>query len=437
MRGWYSVRRVVLPLAIAMLAALSLHPRALAQTPASPISDKLASIKITGSARFRSEQIASAIGLAAGATIGKDDLQDAANRLALLGPFLKVDYRYGSSDAGVRAEFTVADAPPVRILFDNFPWFTDDELAAALKTSVPLFDGASPQHGTMLDDMSHELQRVLATRGIVATVSHSLISAPAGEGQVQQFRVDDQTLNVASVEFGDSLAQSDRGLQTRVADLIGTNYSRTAVELFEAEQVRPMYVSHAFLRVRFGTPTARLIAGDKSSHVAVVAPIEPGPAYSWNGVTWNGYSAIGVLELETLIPLHRGDRADGMKIESGWEAVRDDYARHGYLSASIATAVEFDDKANTVTYTAAITEGPQYRMGKLVLTGLSIEGERRIRAAWRISPGEVLDKDVFDEFIRTGIKQAFTGLPFNYEKVGSFLQENTATGVVDVLIDFQ
>jgi hypothetical protein len=76
-------------------------------------------------------------------------------------------------------------------------------------------------------------------------------------------------------------------------------------------------------------------------------------------------------------------------------------------------------------------------MGKLVLTGLSIEGERRIRTAWKIESGAIFDKDVYDEFISSGIKQAFVGLPFHYEKVGRFLQEDPTAGTVDVLLDFQ
>jgi outer membrane protein assembly factor BamA len=419
------------------IVLLIFAPLAIAQEQAQTDTSKLVSVKVSGSSKFSSQQIAAALGLAAGATIGKDDLQDAANRLAQLGPFLNVEYRFASVDAGVHAEFTVTDAPSAPVLFDNFPWFTDDELTAALKSSLPLFDGAAPQHGTMLDDMSHELQRVLAGRGVVATVSHSLISAPTGDGQVQQFRVDGVTLNVASVEFSDPLAQSDRGVQTRLADLIGGNYSRTVVELFEAEQVRPVYISHAFLRVRFGLPSARLVNGDKDSRAAVVAPIDPGPAYAWNGVTWNGNSAIGVLALETLVPLQRGDVANGMKIESGWQAVREAYAQHGYLSPTLTPTPTFDDAAKSIAYNVSITEGQQYHMGKLILTGLSIEGDRRIRAAWKIPTGEVFDRSVFDAFIASGIKQAFAGLPFNYEKIGSFLQENTATGIVDVLIDFQ
>jgi len=126
-----------------------------------------------------------------------------------------------------------------------------------------------------------------------------------------------------------------------------------------------------------------------------------------------------------------------MKVEKGWQAVRDAFARRGYLAATLTTTPQFDENAHRVSYNAIIEQGTQFRMGKLVLTGLSIEGERRIRAAWKMASGEVFDKSVFDEFLALGIKQAFSGFPAHYEHIGSFLQENPAAAVVDVLLDFQ
>ncbi len=408
-----------------------------AQSPAEAGSGKLASVKVTGSSRFRSDQIAPATGLKPGATVTKDDLQRGADRLAQLGPFSGVHYRFGDTDAGVAVEYQVTDAPAVPVWFDNFPWFTDAELISSVKSSVPLFDGAAPEHGTLLDDISDALQLALASRNVHTSVTHSLITAPAGSQQVQQFRVDGADLNVASVELSDALARSDRAIQARLPDLIDHAYSRTAIELFEFEQLRPLYLAQGFLRVRFNPPSIRIVGSGPSARAAVTISIEPGSAFAWNGVTWSGNTAVSSPDLNALLTLKPGDPADEMKIEPIWESVQETYASRGYLDATLTPRGQFDDTAKRVSYTAAITEGPQYRMGKLILTGLSIEGERRIRAEWKIEPGAIFDKNVYDEFVSVGIKLAFTGLPFHYEKVGRFLQEDPKSGTVDVLLDFQ
>ena len=126
-----------------------------------------------------------------------------------------------------------------------------------------------------------------------------------------------------------------------------------------------------------------------------------------------------------------------MKIERGWQAVSDAYARHGYLSAGSRTSATFDDRAKRISYAVSITEGPQYHMGKLVSPASPWTASAASGAAWRIQPGEVFDKSVYDEFVANGIRQAFSGLPFHYEKIGRFLQEDASAGVVDVLLDFQ
>ena len=76
-------------------------------------------------------------------------------------------------------------------------------------------------------------------------------------------------------------------------------------------------------------------------------------------------------------------------------------------------------------------------MGQLVLTGLSTEGERRIRTAWQIAPGAVFNRGVYEDFVDRGAKEAFSGLPFHYDKIGRFLQTDANAATVDVLLDFQ
>ena len=135
--------------------------------------------------------------------------------------------------------------------------------------------------------------------------------------------------------------------------------------------------------------------------------------------------------------LQTGELADGMKVQAGIEAARTLYSEKGYLDAKIDAEPHFDDANKRVSYAVTIDEGPQYHMGSLILTGLSLDGEKRIRGAWKIPPGEVFDKNIYENFVDLGIKQAFAGSPFRYEKIGRFLQENPKDAKVDVMLDFQ
>jgi outer membrane protein assembly factor BamA len=408
--------------------------------PAAPQSSPLSSVEVTGSNRYRSEQIVPATGLQVGSNISRDDLQAAADRLAKLGSFASVQYRFASTGPGVKVTYEVTDAAEIPVAFDNIPWLTDEELTAGLKSTLPLFDGNAPQQGALLDDIASAVQKMLEARNVHARVTHSISYVGAANRKVQMFSAEGADLTIGALEFPDMLAKTDRGLQERVSDLLGQPYSRAAIEVFELEQVRPIYLAHGFLQVKFGSPTAGFASNSKASNsnkVTVTIPVEPGHAYTWNGVTWKGDYSVSADALDQLLKLQTGDVADGMKIQAGIEAVQDLYAEGGHLDAKIDAAPKFDDASKRVAYAVTIDEGPQYHMGKLVLTGLSLEGEKRIRNAWKLAPGDVFDKNVYDQFVDTGIKQAFAGSPFRYDKIGRFLQQNPKDGKVDVMLDFQ
>jgi outer membrane protein assembly factor BamA len=402
-------------------------------------SEKLVSVSVAGSHRFKSQEIAAVSGLHTGQPVTRDELQLAADRLARLGLFTNVQYKFSSGTGGLSVEYQLGDAPTVLVTFDNFPKFSDEELGAAIKNAVGLFDGTAPENGTILLTMSNAIEEVIATRNLHATVSHSVVTRPSGEHAVQ-FRIDGDVLRVTDVEFSDSLARRNPTIQQSLSQLIDKPFSRSAIDLFEFEQVRPVYLSNAFLRVKFGAPTTRF-EGDPSKplpdKVYVVAPIDPGPAYKWGGVEWSGNSVIPSGELQNYVGLKPGEIADGARMESGWNRILDMYGARGYLDAKITPTPHYDDNAATVSYSVAVFEGPQYKMGKLVLTGLSTEGERRIRGAWQIPAGAIFNNSVYEEFVAHGTKEAFSGLPFHYDKVGRFLQKESQAATVDVLLDFQ
>jgi outer membrane protein insertion porin family len=399
----------------------------------------LDSVEISGSKKFSSQQIAAAIGLRAGNIITREDLQGAADKLAALGLFSNVQYHFTTVQSGVRAIYEVSDAPAVAVTFDNFPWFTDDELTAALKRAVLLFDGSAPQGGAILNTMAATLENLVQARGVLGTVSHALINFPLG-GQRMQFRVEGTEITVKGVEFSDALATNDHAVQQSAAALIGQPYSRSAVKLFEFEQVRPVYLTHAFLHVQFGQPGARIPsegAQPGSTAVVVVVSITPGPAFQWGSIAWAGNSVVSSGELDAIVTLKPGDIADGVKIAALWDGVQSLYGQRGYLDVKLDPQTQFDDQAGRVMYNVTITEGPQYRMGNLVLSGLSVDGEKRIHAAWSIPANAVFNVKTYEAFLDDGIKKAFAGTPVHYEKIGRFLQENPGTNKVDVLLDFQ
>ncbi len=416
-----------------------------AQAPSSTAapSSSIASIKVVGSKKFPEDQIIAASGLKAGDVVTSAQIQDATNRLAALGTFSTVIFRYAAKGDAIDLIFQVQEAPTYPILFDNFPWFTDAEIGDTIRKQVGLFTGESPDGGTIVDQITAVLESLIDARKIKGNVQHQLLSAPAGDGMVMQFRLEGTPLRVQSVQFGEPLAASSERLKDRVPDIKSQPYSLFATEVFENEQVRPLYAAKGYLRAQIGPPQTQLIPDvndPKESAVALTIPITLGPVYSWKGVLWQGNRLVDSSNLDASVDLKPGDVADGMKIETLWQKIEMYYGQRGYLDLKINPEPQLDDATHQISYRVSISEGAQYRMGQMVITGLSLDGEKRLREAWQILPGQIFDNGYYEMHVKMLAKpnrDIFGDLPVHYNEFGHLLRPDANRHVVDVLLDFK
>ena len=416
-----------------------------AQTPAanSLPSSTIASIKITGARKFPADQIIAASGLKTGDVVTAAQIQDATNRLSALGIFSAVNFRYTSKGDAINLEFQVQEAPTYPISFDNFIWFTSAEIGDAIRNRVGLFTGEAPGDGTIIDEMSAVIENLLASKNIKGNVTHQLVAAAVSDAMEVQFRIDGLPLRVQSLQFEDPIATNSERLKDSVPDIKGQPYSLFAVEVFDNEQVRPLYAAKGFLRARIGPPQTRPIPDindPKETAVEVTIPINPGPVYSWKGVAWQGNTAVQSSNLDGAVDLKTGDVADGMKIEALWQKIESYYAQRGYLDMKLSAEPQFDDTAHQISYRATISEGQQYRMGDMIVTGLSVEAEKRLRQAWQIAPGQIFDNGYYEIHVKMLSKpnrDIFGELPVHYNEFGHLLRPDTSRHTVDVLLDFK
>ncbi|MGH9638073.1 MAG: hypothetical protein ACRD72_24820, partial [Candidatus Angelobacter sp.] len=142
----------------------------------------LARVVVTGSQRYREEDLVRATGLTVNTQVTSDDLQNAANHLGNSGAFATVQFLFKPAVGarGVEADFQVTDAEKyLPAVFENFVWFSDQDLQDALHQAVPLFKGNIPNSGTMSDDVSAALRKFLAAKGLPSEISY-IMSATFG-----------------------------------------------------------------------------------------------------------------------------------------------------------------------------------------------------------------------------------------------------------------
>jgi outer membrane protein assembly factor BamA len=413
-----------------------------AQSPDTPTAP-LKELHADGFKSLTEPQVVSLTGLEAGSQIGKKDIQAGADRLVLTGLFSKVSYNFQTRATGVFANYHVEESPRIPIYFDNIPWFSDSELLDVIRKKLPFFDGSLPEAGSILDQASDALKELLSARGLQVSLEHAVIANPLGEGNVQEFRIEGAFLHIARLEFGDPGLAESKVFRQHLAEIQGKPYSRIAIDLFLSEAIKPVYLQQGYLRVKLGPPEVRLTGNPNQKlpeQLPVFVPVDRGPVYHWKDLRWTGNTLLSEFTLNGLLAMKPGDVADGMKVEAGWDRVREEYGHRGYLESRLDPTPTYDDHAHTVSYAVSIQEGPQFHFGKMVLTGLSPAGERKLHAAWPITAGAIFDKAKFEEILtklQAHQQQIFGELPLHYETVGHWLQTDPANATVDVLLDFK
>ncbi|HKW34237.1 MAG TPA: POTRA domain-containing protein [Candidatus Acidoferrum sp.] len=413
----------------------------MAQT-ADNVTATLREVRIEGQKHLSDAQIVAITGLTVGSEIGRPDLQAGADKLVQTGLFDKVSYRF-ETHTGVIVTYHVEESPRVPAYFDNIPWFADSELADAIRKRLPYFDGTLPEGGGAVDQAAEAIKELIASHGLQVTLQHEVTGNPDGDGKIQMFKVEGPSLRIEKLEFSDTSMLASKAVQQHLEEIVGKSYSRMAIDLFLTEAIRPVYLAKGCLHPKLGPPEIRLTGNPNQKlpeELPVFVPIDAGPVYHWKEVHWTGNATVSEFTLSSAIGLKPGEVADGMKIEAGWDRVREAFAHHGYLDAKVDPVPTFDESAHTVSYSVAIQEGKQYRFGKMVLTGLSPAAEKKLHAAWPIPEGEVFDKVKYEDVLtklQLHQEQIFGELPLHYESVGHWLQADASTGTVDVLLDFK
>lgn len=157
-------------------------------------------------------------------------------------------------------------------------------------------------------------------------------------------------------------------------------------------------------------------------------------------IQWSGNLVLSNQELATAFVMRSGDPADRAKIDQGIEAVRKAYARKGYVTAQVLESNTRDTTSRRMNLQFTIREGQQYRMGGVIIAGLSPEDTQRLKARWTLASGAVFDDSYLDDYRSTVIRPFVTartqrtGVRSRFEVA---TRPNAQKQTVDVLVTFK
>ena len=160
-----------LPLVVLGIPVLGilLHGVASAQSPAGAL--QLAAVEVTGAKRYTPAEVVRLSGLAPGTSVTSAHFDAATKLMTATGLFAEISYRYTTTAGKTTVIFTIQEAEwTMPVVLDNFVWFKDDEIVAALRQRVPSFDGTAPILEGVTELLTRELQALLKAKAIAGTV---------------------------------------------------------------------------------------------------------------------------------------------------------------------------------------------------------------------------------------------------------------------------
>jgi outer membrane protein insertion porin family len=427
---------------VALFAACLLPaPPARAQQPAQSI--KLERIEFKGLERVKEPEALEKSGLTAGQTVTIDDVEAAANRLLESGLFNNLSYKIkGKTDRALLSFEVIERKWTMPVAFDNFVWFTDDELNAAVRRKLPAFDGTAPESGGVAEQIRQALAELLDDRKIEGSVEYTLSENPATHKVEHLYSVKGPGLRVCKINYAGARAVPEEQLVIKSGGIFDNDYSRAYVGGFVESNLLPLYHERGYLRASFGPPKVTPEAAPECKGVAVAMNVDEGSIYVWDKATWEGAEGLTAQELDAALGMKSREVANAVKIAKGLNAVRRAYGRKGYIAARVRPETVFDDTARSVAYRFQITEGPQYHMGDLTINGLDEAATNNLRGRWRLLHREVYDEGYVEEFVRKSVTEfqrdaARAGNPFPALKVVSQAKPDHDKRLVHVTLDIK
>ena len=395
-----------------LLAAAAAQKHSVGRKPSSGSPDKLIEFKVTGTARYSDKEILVASGLQLAQRSSDGDFKEAVRRLGNSGMFSNAAYSYSTSSAGTKLELQVTDVESSKLVpahFENFVWFTDDQLHATVQKSAPLFKDLLPMGGNLSEHVSEALQALLSEKQLPGRVNFLReANGPEGALSAINYRVEEVSIRIRAVEFPGASPQQGGLLEKVASNLTGAEYGRTPLAAVAKHDLLPVFLQRGYLKAAFAASDARVLPqssappdaqGPAELEVDAILPVMPGKQYLTSGVEIKGNSAISADKIAPLLHLKPGEPADAVRLIRDLENVSKLYRSRGYMTVQVKPDTGFDEDKGTVHYDVHITEGDLYKMGEVEILGLDTQAKARLQEAWTLHEGQPYNADYPRKFL--------------------------------------
>jgi outer membrane protein assembly factor BamA len=425
-------------------AVLAMPAIVCAQSSAAPATYRLANLKFNGLAKITESQMLAFTGLKRDSKVTTDDLLTVQKKLSKSGAFEEVAYNYKTDGPNLSVIYDITESKDLApCVFDNFIWFTPAQLDAALRASLPLYNGAVPARGTLLDDAVAALETLVHTKAASAKVEHTLLGEQKREGtSAVSFRITGVSMPLQSVTFIGATAIPEKDLEAALNDAFGQDYSASRLSDIASKSLTALFHNKGYWALKI-VSIAPMLSPDAASASAASFPvgaaitIDPGQPYNWAKAVWIGNHGISTEDLDKSIHVLPNELANEYKIEAGLNSIRLAYLMHGFLDMNVQPEMKLDDATHLATDQVTITEGPQYHMGTVQFLGVPPRAADALAKKWTLKTGDPFDSTYSQKFVDNVAGREVAAQGIHVSRVSTRQQIDKQAHVVSLTLVFQ
>jgi outer membrane protein assembly factor BamA len=394
-----------LPLLLACLLALATLP-APAQDPAQAEPQPSApvytprSIQFRGAPLYAQADLLAAADLKPGSEYTMAQMSAHGKQLMDTGLFSKLSYSF----SGGLLVYTLTPSPDlIAIKNVNLPLPIGKELDTLLHTQIPLYHGKVPGEGGVCEQVRLALEKMLANKGIAATVQAAAIAGADGpKTPLMNFSIATPAVSIGAITLNGAPATTlapEAGLE--VDRLTGTDFDRTASLDQITAAVTRLYNGKACVDAKI---TVKMLSPNSDAtgiHVPFAVTVDAHKPYTLTGIRLAPGLLVTQAEFDKNANLHIGDPADAHHVQSNLAFIERRYHSRGRLAAKIHALPTLDRIKSTVRYRITVDPGPVYTMGKIKVEGVRPETSAAILSEWKLKPGAVFNEDAILQFYAT------------------------------------
>jgi outer membrane protein assembly factor BamA len=352
----------------------------------------IASVTFTHPGPYTTPELLAASGLEAGQSLLHDSLGNAAQRLLNTGLFSDATINY--TGTGMRRSIVV-DLKPIPLdkllpaSFENFVWFTPEELATGIHAHVPLYRGVASDAGTLPDDIQGALQQMLAAKGVTASLSHEIIEPTTLHPQLTvNFKVDSPRIVLAKADINGIPEPLKPDTLKSLERLEGSHYNEGLTGVTIEDAVLVPARSGGYANAKLQNVQRSLTSGPDGIDVTYTATFVPGDAYKVSTITWTPSPIYSAADFSRDAELHPGDPASDDALRHTETAISRAYLRQGYMDVYVLPHPVSDANTHTVAYSFEAVPGAVYRLHSVTINGLPDKQRALFQANWPMKPGD-------------------------------------------------